>query len=261
MKLNYINSRHLTWATVAVGGTSLAISGYKYFHSQAEDKKAAREGQQMKRPFYSVPTEDLINRNIAEGQAQQGLSSAEKQYAGEQRERGLATSGHAISETGAGVNQFGELNQVFADSLKSQSALDAQEHKQNIDFFTKANSEVAAQKGIQWGVNELQPYESKLKEIQDRRIAAKTNENNAINEGLGSMGALSTSLNSVNKTSGQPAAPASQSPYNRTFGLADTGATPGADPATGFNVLDPNAAAGVTAGPDLSGLGTAIAGF
>lgn len=231
----------MSWVSVGVGAVSLGTSVYKGLHAASQDRKARKEGEAMKRPFYSVPSEDIINRNIWGNQAEQGLSSSEKEYAGEQRERGLATSAHAISETGAGVNQFGELNQVFADSLKSQSALDAQEHKQNIDFFTKANSEVAAQKGIQWGVNELQPYESKLKEIQDRRIAAKTNENNAYNEALGSLSAGATGVNSYMKTNpGTPKQPdySNLTPYNRTFGLADTGGGAAGSPAGNFGSID-----------------------
>jgi hypothetical protein len=251
MRLNYINNFYYTWAAVAVGGVSLGTAVYKGLHASSQDRKAKREGEAAKRPFYSIPSEDLINRNIAGSMAEQGLSSAEKQYAGEQRERGLATSTHALSETGAGVNQFGELNQVFSDSLKSQSALDAQEHKQNIDFFTKANSEISAQKGIQFGINELQPYESKLKEIQDRRTAAQTNENNAVNEGIGSASAIATGVNSYLKQ--PPKTPPANgdwskvtdwskvsTPYNRTFGLENTGATSGASPADAFGSIDPN---------------------
>jgi hypothetical protein len=238
----------MSWVSVGVAGVSAGISLYKGLHAESQDRKAAREAASLKRPFYSIPTEDLVNRNIAEGEAQQGLTSAEKLYAGEQRERGLATSTRALSETGAGVNQFGELNQVFSDSLKSQSALDAQLHKQNIDAFTKANSEISAQKGIQFGINELQPYESKLKEIQDRRIAAKTNENNAVNEGIGALSAGATGVNSYLSAKTPWTPPDDATPYNRTFGLADTGGGAASSPAAAITTIDPNAAAGVVAG-------------
>jgi hypothetical protein len=230
----------MSWVSVGVAGVSAGISLYKGLRAESQDRKAAREGASLKRPFYSIPTEDIVNRNIAEGQAQQGLSSAEKQYAGEQRERGFASSARALSETGASVNQFGELSHIFDDSLKSQSALDAQLHKSNIDAFTKANSDISAQKGIQFGINELQPYESKLKEIQDRRIAAKTNENNAVNEGIGALSAGATGVNSALKTSaGTTEPPMTATPYNRTFGLADTGGLAGS-PASGVSSIDPN---------------------
>jgi hypothetical protein len=243
MKLNFGDTFQRTWLTVGVSAVSLGTSVYKGIKAHQADEKAEKEGAAMKRPFYSIPSEDIINRNILGQQSEQGLTSAEKQYAGEQRERGLATSAHALSETGAGVNRFGELNQVFADSLKSQSALDAQLHKSNIDAFTKANSEISAQKGIQFGINELQPYESKLKEIQDRRIAAKTNENNAVNEGIGALSAGATGINSALKTSAAttPEGPMNATPYNRTFGLADTSSGPGS-PAAGIGQINPDSA-------------------
>jgi hypothetical protein len=248
MKLNFGDRFQRTWVSVAVTGVSLGTSIYKGIKAHDADKAAAREGAAMKRPFYSIPTEDIINRNLMGVNAEGGLTSAEKQYAGEQRERGLASSARALSETGASVNQFGELSHIFDDSLKSQSALDAQLHKQNIDAFTKANQEISAQKGIQFGINELQPYESKLKEIQDRRIAAKTNENNAVNEGLGSASAAATGINSYLSTKTSWTPPDNATPYNRTFGLADTGSGAVTSPAAGITTIDPNAAAGVVAG-------------
>jgi hypothetical protein len=154
----------------------------------------------------------------------------------------LASSAHALSETGASVNQFGELSHIFDDSLKSQSALDAQLHKSNIEMFTKANSDISAQKGIQFGINELQPYESKLKEIQDRRIAAKTNENNAVNEGIGSLSAAATGINSYMKTNPGTTQPdySKMTPYNRTFGLENTGGGQAGSPAANYGSIDPN---------------------
>lgn len=251
MRLNFGNNFQYTWATVSVAGVTEGISIYKGIKAHSADKKAAAEGAAMKRPFYSIPTEDIINRNIWGQNAEQGLSSAEKQYAGEQRERGLSSSAHALSETGASVNQFGELSHIFDDSLKSQSALDAQLHKSNIEMFTKANSDISAQKGIQFGINELQPYETKVKEIQDRRIAAKTNENNAVNEGIGSLSAAATGINSYFKTNptSPPEAPMNATPYNRTFGLADTGGGSAGSPANNINTINPNIPDITLAGP------------
>lgn len=232
----------MSWVAVGVGAVSLGTSVYKGVKAHSADEKAKREGNAMKRPFYTVPAEDIQNKNIAEEQASQGLSSAEKLYAGEQRERGLSSSVSALKQTGAGPNSFGQLNDIFDESLKSQSAQDAQLHHENIDFFTKANSEISAQKGIQFGVNELQPYESKLKEIQDRRTAAQTNENNAVNEGIGSLSSMATGYNSWLKTNpGTPSATdySKLKPYNRTFGLEDTGASR-ASPGTGLGPINPD---------------------
>lgn len=230
----------MSWVSVAVAGVSVGTSVYKGLKAKSQDKTAAAEGAALKRPAYQIPTEDIENRNIAAVNATGGLSAAEKQYAGEQRERGLGSSLGALEETGGGPNDFAQLNHIFDDSLKSESALDAQLHMKNIESFTRANQDVATQKSIQWGVNEMQPYESKLKEIQDRRIAAKTNENNAVNEGIGGLTAGATGINSANKF-GKAAEPVGGNlgRYSRNFGLADTGGSAGS-PADEFPVIDAN---------------------
>lgn len=244
MKLDYINNRQLTWVSVGVAGVGVATSVYKGIKAHSAEKSAEREANSLQRPAYQIPSEYYENRNVAGQLAEQGLTSAEKQYAGEQRQEGLASSLSALKQTGGGPNDFAGLNKVFDDSLKSQSALDAQQHMQNINFFTKTNEEVAGQKGIQWGLNELQPYETKLKEIRDRRIAAKTNENNAVNEGIGSLSAAATGINSYFKTGGSttPKQPdyVNLTPYNRTFGLQDTGGGGAGSPAANFGSVDPN---------------------
>lgn len=234
----------MSWVSVSVAAVGAGTSIYKGIKAKQQDKAAAAEGAALKRPAYQIPTEDIQNRNIAEEQATGGLSAAEKQYAGEQRERALSSSLDALGETGGGPNDFAQLNHIFDDSLKNQSALDAQLHHQNIEFFTKANQDVAAQKSIQWGINELQPYESKLKEIQDRRIAAQTNENNAVNEGLGSLTAGATGINSANKF-GKPTEQVGGNlgRYSRTFGLANTGSGSAGSPAAGFGSINPNSGA------------------
>lgn len=219
---------------------SLIGSGYKALKSKSQDRAAAAEGSTLRRPFYQIPTEDIQNKNIWEQQATGGLTADEKTLMGEQRDRGLSASLEALRETGGGPNDFAKINSVFNDSLKSQSALDSQAHLKNIEMFTNANKELAAQKTTAWGVNELQPYESKLKEIQDRRIAAQTNENNAVNEGIGSLSALGTTLNSRNPIANPRQGGSSPSPYSRKFGLADTGGVAGSS-AAGFPSINPQA--------------------
>lgn len=238
----------MSWGAVAVAGVSAAYSGYKAIKANNDNKKAKSEGDALRRPSYQIPVEDIQNRNIAAGLAQGGLSVDEKGYLQEERNRGLGTSLEALREGGGGVNDFARINSIFDDSLKSQAAMDAQQHLQNIQFFTKANQDVAAQRTTQWGINELQPYESKLKEIQDRRIAAQTNLNNAVDEGIGSASAAVTSYNSRNPNlGGKTKQPPNASPYTRTFGLENTGGVAGS-PAAGVNQINPNVNAPINGG-------------
>jgi len=258
MKTYFIHTFFRSWASVAVAGGSALLSGYKALKAGQADKEAAREGAALRRPFYQIQPEYQQNVNVAKEMAGQGFSSAETTAMNQQRERGLSSSILAEQEGGGGPNEGARLAQVFSDSLTSQAAQDAQLHMQNIKFFTDANKDLAGQKNTQWAVNELQPFETKLKEIQDRRIAAQTNQNNAINDVIGSASAAATGISGFMKTN--PAkAPATPDlgPYSRNFGLADTGATGFNDPAAGYNVLNPNAAAGVGV-PDASAALTAI---
>lgn len=241
----------MSWVSVAVGGASLGMSAYKAIKSGQQDKEAAKEGSALRRPFYQIQPEYQQNRNLAASMAGQGFSSAEKQSMDQQRERGLTTSIGALEQTGGGPNDLSRLGQVFTDSLTSEAGQDAQLHLQNIKFFTDANKDLAGQKTIQWGVNEKEPYETKLKEIQDRRIAAQTNQNNAINEGIGSATAMATGINSslATRTPGGQSAPQRDlGPYSGNFGLADVGGTGFNDPASQFSVLNPLAASNVIAG-------------
>lgn len=232
----------MAWATVAVAGAGIAESEIKHLKAKSQDREAAAEGASLRRPMEQIPDEYFQNRNIAGQNAMGGLTAGEKQYAGEQRERGLATSLDALGETEAGPNDFAGLNEVFSDSLRSQSALDAQLHHQNIEFFTNANKDLAGQKTTQFGVNELQPYETKLKEIQDRRIAAQTNANNATDEALGYAEAGITSFNSRNPSNGKTnsGTDVKPSPYRRSFGLADTGGGDPGSPASTVSHIDPS---------------------
>jgi hypothetical protein len=241
IRSSYTNNFQYSWVSVGVGGVSLAGSIFKGIKASNADKEAAREGAALKRPFFQIPTEDIENKNIAASLAQSGLSADEKLYAEEQRGRGLASSLQAQGDD-ASPNDSARIFGVFSDSLKSQSALDADLHRKNIEFFTRENAELAGKKMTQWGINELQPYESKLKEIQDRRIAAQTNENNAFNEAIGSGTAIATGVNSFMKTRGTGGSinNPSPSPYSRTFGLAKVGEGFNS-PASGISMINPNA--------------------
>lgn len=246
MRLNYANNFQYAWVSVGVAGASALVSGYKSIRANAQDKEAAKEGAALKRPFEQVQPEYYQIKNLAEENASGGFTSAEKQYTQDQRERGLTTSLSALKQTGAGPNDFAGLDEVFSGSLRSEAADDARMHLQNINLFSNASKDLAAQKTIQWGVNEKEPFETKLNEIMGRRVAAKTNENNATDELLGSLSAAGTGINSYmnNKARGTP--PPDATPYTRNFGLAPT-AGPVGSPAAGIASINPNAGTGVIA--------------
>jgi hypothetical protein len=184
-------------AAIGVGVAGLGYSIYKGERAHSEEKKAESEGNNIRRPFAKIQDEYFQNQNIAKEQATSGLPVDVKNSLQKQRNEGFGTSVDALKQAGGGVNDFSKLSKVFDDSLVNEGAADANQHFANIQYLTGINKDLAGQKNTQWGVNEYQPFESKLKEIQDRRIAAQTNQNNAVNEGIGSLAAISTSINSA----------------------------------------------------------------
>lgn len=183
-------------AGVAVAG--LLYSGYKAIHAAQQEKQARAEASNLRRPFEKVQDEFYQNQNIARELATTGLPVDTKNYLETKRNQQTGTSFEALKEAGANPNDFAKITSLYTDSLRSEAAENAQQQIANIKYFTDLNKEIAGQKTTAWAVNELQPYETKLKEIQDRNLAAQTNLNNAIDEGLGYGSALGTSLNKGN---------------------------------------------------------------
>jgi hypothetical protein len=191
-----------TLAAIGVigGVASLGYSVYKDVKAGQENKAATAEGNNLRRPFEQIQPEYYQNKNIATEQAFSGLPVDTKNLLQQQREKAFGTSSDALARSGGNPNDYARLNKIFDDSLLSEAAQDSQFHMENIKYLTGINKDLAGQKTTQWGVNEYQPFESKLKEIQDRKIAAKQNQNNAINEGIGSISAITTAVGNYKGT-------------------------------------------------------------
>jgi len=197
MRTDFTPRLQYTLAVVGIAGgvASLGFSAAKYFGSKHQDKMAQAEGNALKRPFEKISDEYFQDKNIAEEQAAGGgLPIDTQNYLQSKRDQQLGSSFDALKQGGASVNEFGRLNKLFDESLLSEGSLMAQEKHKNIQDLMTYNKDLAGQKTTQWTVNEYQPFESKLKEIQDRRIAAKQSEDAAIEQGIGSLTSIGTSL-------------------------------------------------------------------
>lgn len=175
-------------------GAGLVKSGFDYFGAKSAEKKADEELASLKRPFYKVQNEYYQNRNLAQEQAQGGLTATAKDYYTNQTERGLGTGISAIQQTGGSPNDIAKLFDNYENGLFNVAAQDSMLQKQNIGQLMATNKDLAGQKTIQWSLNELQPYENKLKELTQRKGAAQINANNALNSAVGTIGATSTGL-------------------------------------------------------------------
>lgn len=251
----------MSWASVAVTGSQVGFDVYKAIKANQQEKQAAKEAANLRRPFYQIQPEYYENKNMAATMAGSGFTSAEKTAMNEEQERGLSSSLGALEESGAGPNDVSQLNRIFSDSLTNTAAEDARLHMEHIKFFTDTNKDLATQKTIQWGVNEKEPFETKLNELQQRRTAAQTNLNNAVEEGIGSLSAGATSLNSyfMNKPPMSAASQPDLAPYSRNFGLADTGGTGFSSPASQMGTMSTTAPSSALAdNPELLSMALAL---
>ena len=189
-----------TFAIVGAGVGALAggVSIYKTLHSASQEKKDRAEASRLKQPFLKVQDDYIQNQNLAREQATGGIPIDTKNFIDSKREQGLSSTLSTLQKTGASPDEFARANQLFGDSLKSEASDDAMMHIENIKQLMSVNKDIAGQKTNQWTVNEYAPYESKLKEITERRAADVQNMWNGISEGIGSLSAIGTSLQGTN---------------------------------------------------------------
>ncbi len=90
------------------------------------------------------------------------------------------------------MNMVSSLFDKYNRNTAGLASEDAQAHQKNIQYFMKANSDLAGQKTTQFVVNELQPYENKLKELTERVASDKANIWGGIQTAVGSASAAGT---------------------------------------------------------------------
>jgi hypothetical protein len=182
-------------------GTGLSIAGdvlggaegiYQLFSSIGKEKKDKAELAALKQPFYKIQDEFYQNRNIASGLASQGLTGDTKNYVTTESQRGLGAGLSGLSEAGGDPNNFAKLLGTYSDSIRKDASLDAETHLKNIDYFFNANKDLAGQKITKQSLDELQPYERKLKELTERKAADETSAYNGANLITGATSAAGT---------------------------------------------------------------------
>lgn len=193
-------------AGVAIVGVGTSV--YKGIHARNLEKKAEKERASLKDPFFKIQDEYYQNKNIAESNAQQGLTQASKDYQTIENQRGLGAGIKGELSQGGNPNAISGLLNNYTQSVDKTAEEDSQAHLQNIQYYMDQASNIGNEKQKQWGLNEDQPYQRKLKEITERINASKQNEDNAANEAIGSASAYATSrqnsklIDALNKPGG-----------------------------------------------------------
>ncbi len=185
-------------AAAAQSVLGLAKAGFGFF----DEKKAKQEEDALKTPFYKIQDEYLQNRDIAAQEAQGGLSSSAKNYLTKETGRGLSAGISGELQAGGDPNQISKLLDSYTQSIGKLAVEDTALHTQKIGQFLERNAEVAGQKNVQFSINELQPYQSKLKQLQERRAADKQNIFGGISDSIAGVSALGTALNNPDNDGG-----------------------------------------------------------
>lgn len=175
------------------GAATAGLGAFELIKGASDQKKAKRELSRLHRPLYEVQPEYNINRNEAAVLAGQGLTSAAKDYMTDEAGRGLSAGLGAITQTGGGsINDVTKLTDIYNRSTRQIGAEDAEKQLANIKYFADTNKELAGQKTMKWAINEYQPYQAKLKELQDRQTAAQQNMITGLQTMIGAGSAAAT---------------------------------------------------------------------
>lgn len=227
-----------------------ATGVFQFFKGMKDKKKDEQELSRLRQPFYKIQSEYLQNRNISEQLASDGLPPQQKEFLTSQAERGYGSGLDAILKTGGGVNAASMLLDKYNQEIGKIGAEDASQHLANIQYFQKANADLAGQKTMQWSINEYQPYEAKLKELKQNIATDEANKWGGLTTALSSMiGAGTSNQNAalMKKLFAKPTDTGMmdvQDPYSASSGyvapkIANTGGDVGS-PAANVGYIDPN---------------------
>lgn len=178
-------------AAAAISGVS---GGIQLINGLSEEKKAKQELARLQPAFYKIQDEYIQNKNQGNILAGQGYTSAAKNYLTTETQRGLGTTISAISEGGGNPNDYSKLFDVYRRSIDETAARDSQMQVENIQRSIALNKDYAGQKSMANVLNEIQPYQNKLKELTQRRSAAKQNIAGGMDTIAGSLTSLATDM-------------------------------------------------------------------
>lgn len=173
-------------------GTTAVIGGAEFVEGLESKKKETRELKSLHQPFYNIQSEVFQNRNLAAQQAGQGTPTAVKQQEVQGAQQGLGAGLNDILKTGGDVNLVSLLLSQYNNNMGKIGAEDAEEHRRNLEGFMKSNADLAGEKTKQWSINELQPYEAKLKELKQNIQTDQQNEMSGLTTAVGGLTALGT---------------------------------------------------------------------
>ena len=179
-------------AAAQVGGQ--IAGGLQFFKGLKDEKKAKAELAALTPAYYKIQDEYLQNQKLAGNMAASGLPQESQDYMTSEAGRGFSSSLSAILQGGASPNDVSGLLDTYNRSINRIGAQDADARLRNIQYYMNTNKDLAAQKTMQWTINEYQPYQNKLKELTQRRSAAEQNKWGGLGTFLGATSSVGKSL-------------------------------------------------------------------
>lgn len=183
----------MSWVAAGVASAGLTLAAVKWVGGNSKEKKAKKAREKLAQPFYNIQDEYYQNANIAGGLAQGGLPAATKDYYTNQSEKGLSAGVQGILASGGNPNDISKIFQTYDDSIGKISAVDAEQHINNIKYYMGVNKDLAGQKTIQWAINKQQPYLNTLKELSAAQKAGEATKNEAYGDALSAISSFGTS--------------------------------------------------------------------
>lgn len=190
MRIDFTPIRQFIPLAAATAGVGAVKEGVEFVDALIQRNKNERELSKLKQPFFKVQSEYEQNKNIAGSLG--GLPGETKDYLTDQANLGLGTGINAIQEQGGSANDVAKFFQGFDRSISRIGAEDAQARVDNIKYFMNVNKDLAGQKTSAFLVNELQPYEQKLKQLTQNISNARSNMSTAANNFIGAGSAIAT---------------------------------------------------------------------
>ncbi len=138
-------------------------------------RKAKKERESLKEPFYKVQDEYFQNKNLAASQAQGGFDASSLSYLTKENQRGLSSTLGAISQTGNTPNITSDILDQYRNNLEGIGFQDNQLHTAKIQDYMNRNLQLADQKTTQWAQNVLYPYQNKLQLLHQNEAIGKQN--------------------------------------------------------------------------------------
>lgn len=174
---------------LTVGAVVAGVGGIgKLFSGLSQNSNANKLKNSLVRPTYNIQDQYYTNQNLAEQQAEGGLSEASKSYYGGQADRGLTAGINATLAGGGDVNSIGNLYDKYNQGNMAIAAKDSELQNDNIRYLIDRNKDLASEETKAWALNKYEPYKDQAQAATAEKNAAQQN----IWGGIGQIGSAIT---------------------------------------------------------------------